>query len=115
MARQEFKPGRPYVKLNHPAQGDIVSDPAHVAGYGTGFEGNITITILDDGGKEVATEAFVQKTNGMGEVGEFWGNVEFTEEPDQQTGVVEAYSPSPKDGSKMNLVRVPIVFDTDVV
>ena len=34
--------GRPFIKVNHPAPGDVVRNPAHIAGYGTAFEGTIT-------------------------------------------------------------------------
>ena len=66
--------GHPFVKVNHPASGDIVNSPVHVAGYGT----------------------------------------EFSYSPSYQLGVVEAFEPSPKDGTPLNMVRVPIIFDASI-
>ncbi len=37
--------GRPFIKINHPAPGDMVRNPAHVAGYGTAFEGVISLVM----------------------------------------------------------------------
>lgn len=31
--------GHPFIKVNHPASGDVVKNPAHIAGHGTAFEG----------------------------------------------------------------------------
>jgi Immunoglobulin-like domain of bacterial spore germination len=36
------------MKINHPAPGDGVSNPAQVAGYGTAFEGVISVRIRDE-------------------------------------------------------------------
>jgi Immunoglobulin-like domain of bacterial spore germination len=36
------------MKINHPAPGDVVSNPAQVAGYGTAFEGVISVRIRDE-------------------------------------------------------------------
>jgi hypothetical protein len=38
------------VKINHPAPGDGIRNPEHVAGYGTAFEGMIPLRMRDDGG-----------------------------------------------------------------
>ncbi|MDQ3791347.1 MAG: Gmad2 immunoglobulin-like domain-containing protein, partial [Actinomycetota bacterium] len=50
--------GRPFIKVNHPAPGDVIRNPAHVAGYGTAFEGTISSRIRDDG--TVIAEGFAQ-------------------------------------------------------
>lgn len=69
------------VKPNYSAVGDIVPNPPHVAGYGTGFEGNIVVAVYGDGGKKLAEEGLTQKTGGMGEVGKFYGNVRLEKSP----------------------------------
>ncbi len=47
------------MKVNHPAPGDVVGNPAHVAGYGTAFEGTISLRVRDDDGTVIA-EGFAQ-------------------------------------------------------
>ena len=46
--------GRPFIKVNHPAPGDVVRNPAHVAGYSTATEGTISLRIRDDDGTVIA-------------------------------------------------------------
>ena len=101
--------GRPFIKINHPAQGDVVRNPAHVAGYGTAFEGTISLRIRDDDGTVIA-EGFTQGgSNGV--IGEFKADLEFDRRPNQRLGVVEAFEESASgSGEDLHLFRVPIVF-----
>jgi len=100
--------GRPFMKVNHPAPGDVVGNPAHVAEYGTAFEGTISLRIRDD--RTVIAEGFAQGgSNGV--IGEFKANLEFERRPNQRLGVVEAFEESASgSGEDLHLDRVPIVF-----
>jgi hypothetical protein len=62
------------VKINHPAPGDVIRNPEHVAGYGTGLEVMIPLRIRDDG--TVIAEGSTQGgSNGV--VGEFKSDLTF--------------------------------------
>ena len=100
--------GRPFIKVNHPAPGDVIRNPAHVAGYGTAFEGTISLRIRDDG--TVIAEGFAQGgSNGV--IGEFKADLEFDRRPNQRLGVVEAFEESASgSGEDLHLDSVPIVF-----
>jgi Immunoglobulin-like domain of bacterial spore germination len=101
--------GRPLIKVNHPAPGDVIRDPAHIAGYGTAFEGTISLRIRDDG--TVIGEGTTQGgSNSV--IGEFKANLEFERRPNQRLGVVEAFeeSASGSSGEELHLDRVSIVF-----
>jgi Immunoglobulin-like domain of bacterial spore germination len=100
--------GRPLIKVNHPAPGDVIRDPAHIAGYGTAFEGTISLRIRDDG--TVIGEGTTQGgSNSV--IGEFKANLEFERRPNQRLGVVEAFEESASgSGEKLHLDRVSIVF-----
>ena len=101
--------GRPFIKVNHPAPGDVVRDPAHVAGYGTAFEGVISLRIMDDDGTVIAEGTAQGGSNGV--IGEFKANLHFSRRPNQRLGVVEAYEESASgSGEDRHLHRVPIVF-----
>ena len=116
MRNPSFRPGRPLVKLNHPGQSDIVSNPVHVAGYGNGFEGTIVVRVVDDGGDELAVEGLTKKTGDVDEVGEFYGDIELERMPTQRTGVVEAWGDSSRsERDRIGLVRIPIIFESDLV
>jgi hypothetical protein len=100
--------GRPLIKVNHPAPGDVIRDPAHIAGYGTAFEGTISLRMRDDG--TVIAEGTTQGgSNGV--IGEFKANLEFERRPNQRLGVVEAFEESASgSGEELHLDRVSIVF-----
>ena len=100
--------GRPFIEVNHPAPGDVVSNPAHVAGYGTAFEGTISLRIRDDG-TVIAEGSTKGGSNGV--IGEFKANLEFDRRPNRRLGVVEAFQESASgSGEDLRLDRVPIVF-----
>lgn len=74
------------MKINHPAPGDVIRNPEHVAGYGTAFEVMIPLRIRDDG--TVIAEGSTQGgSNGV--VGEFQSDLAFQRQPNQRLGVVE--------------------------
>jgi hypothetical protein len=101
--------GRPFIKVNHPAPGDVVRNPAHVAGYGTAFEGVISLRIKDDDGTTIAEGTAQGGSNGV--IGEFKANLNFDRRPNQRLGVVEAFEESASgSGEDLHLDRVPIVF-----
>jgi len=101
--------GRPFIKINHPAPGDMVRNPAHVAGYGTAFEGVISLRMRDDDGTVIAEGTAQGGSNGV--IGEFKANLEFSRTPHQRLGVVEAFEESASgSGEDLHLDRVPIVF-----
>lgn len=114
MKNIDLDSGHPFVKVNHPASGDIVDADVHLAGYGTAFEGAISVRIKDDSGTTLGEGSFQSKgANGI--IGEFHGDIQLATMPEYQLGVIEAFESSPKDGSPLNMVRVPIVFAADIV
>jgi immunoglobulin-like protein involved in spore germination len=100
---------RTLMKINHPAPGDVVRNPAHVAGYGTAFEGVISLRIRDDDGTAIAEGSTQGGSNGV--IGEFKADLQFSRRPNQRLGVVEAFEESASgSGEELHLDRVPIVF-----
>ncbi len=102
--------GRPFIKINHPAPGDVVRNPAHVAGYGSAFEGGvISLRIRDDDGTVIAEGS--TQGGSMGVIGEFKADLQFSRRPNQRLGVVETFEESASwSGEDLHLDRVPIVF-----
>jgi len=79
--------GRPFIETNHPASGDVIRNPAHVAVYGTAFEGTISLRIRDDDGTVIAEGSTQGGSNGV--IGEFKAGLAFQRRPNQRLGVVE--------------------------
>ena len=101
--------GRPFIKINHPASGDVIKNPAHVAGYGTAFEGTISLRIRDDDGTVIAKGSTQGGSNGV--IGEFKADLQFNRRSNRRLGVVEAFEESASgSGEELHLDRVPIVF-----
>src|SRR5918997_5590071 len=101
--------GRPFIKVNHPAPGDVVRNPAHVAGYGTAIAGTISLRVHDDDGTVIAEGTAQGGSNRV--IGEFKADLEFDRTPNQRLGVVEAFEESASGpGEDLHLDRVPIVF-----
>ncbi|CAN5252238.1 hypothetical protein BH18ACT10_BH18ACT10_18980 [soil metagenome] len=100
--------GRPFIKINHPAPGDVIRNPAHVAGYGAAFEGTISLRIRDDDGTVIAGESTQGGSNGV--IGEFKANIGFTR-PHQRLGIVEAFEASASGfKEELHLDSVPIIL-----
>ena len=85
----------------------MVRSPAHIAGYGTAFEG--TISLRDDDGMVIAGGTTQGGSNGV--IGEFKATLEFARRPNQRLGVAEAFEESASgSGEELHLDLVPIVF-----
>ncbi len=97
------------MKINHPARGDVVRNPAHGAGYGTAFEGTISLRGMRDDGTVIAKGIAQGGSDGI--IGESKANLQFSRRPNQRLGVVEAFEESASgSGEDLHLDRVPIVF-----
>ena len=91
------------------APGDVVRNPAHVAGYGTAFEGTISLRVRDDDRMVIAEGTAQGGSNGV--IGEFKADLEFDRRPNQHLVVVKAFEESSSgSGEDLHLDRVPIVF-----
>ena len=100
--------GPPFIKVNHPAPDDVIRNLAMCAGYGTAFEGTISLRIRDDG--TVIAEGFAQGGS-KGVIGEFKADLTFQCRPNQRLGVMGAFEESASgSGEDLHFDRVPIVF-----
>lgn len=104
--------GRPAIRVNHPASGDVVADPVHVAGYGTAFKGSISLRVKDEVGTVVAEG---NAMGGSGPLAEYKTDLSISEKPISQLGMVEVFEHSAKDGTEIHKVSVPVVFDVGLL
>lgn len=102
----------PNIGLTQPAEGDTISNPVHVAGSGRAFEGHISLRTRDDTGTVIAESNTV---GGTAEVLPFEVNLSFVQKPQCETGVVEAFTVNPKDGSELDLTSVPVKFSASTL
>ena len=99
----------PAINLTSPAWGADVPSPVTVSGQSDTFEGNVQLRVFDSAYRVVGTGAATGGTNGA--YGNFTANITYTV-PVTQTGVVEAYFRSAKDGSSMGQADMRVRLTT---
>ncbi|MCL6558390.1 MAG: GerMN domain-containing protein [Firmicutes bacterium] len=98
----------PVIWVYRPQPGQRVTSPLIVTGSARVFEATVQVRLLD-GEKRVITSASGMATAGAPERGEFTIKLEF-KPPKTDKGYLEVFWPSPKDGSPLDVVRIPLAF-----
>jgi len=104
--RAMFDPFLPAIVVESPTIGSRVSSPVTVTGTANVFEATVTVRVLDANGHEIA-RAFTQATCGTGCRGAFSLAITYRVSS-EQPGVIEAFEQSAKDGSPINVQRIPV-------
>jgi len=98
------------ITIDTPTQGITITSPVTVTGLGVGFEGNLSVRILDATGFEIGSGYATITAGGMGEQGPYMGVVTFTVPHTTQMGRVQVYSVSPRDGAIEHLASVSVML-----
>ncbi|MFA5885083.1 MAG: GerMN domain-containing protein [Acidimicrobiia bacterium] len=106
--RTDFTDVTPAILLESVAPGDAVTSPVKVAGTSNTFESNVRIQVVGADGTVLA-DTFTTGQGGMGTWGPFAASVPFAKGTNT-TGKVVVFEDSPKDGSMVNVVEVPVRF-----
>lgn len=88
--------------------GQRVDSPVTIAGTANVFEATVSVRILDASGDQIAT-GFTTATCGSGCRGRYSTSLAFRV-GSVQPGRVQAYEVSAKDGSRINLVDIPVTL-----
>lgn len=110
---QPFEPNmsvvwEPTIWVTEPKEGDLVTSPIKVKGSARVFEAAVSLRLVDANGN-VLNKTFTMASEGAPGRGTFEAELTF-EQPKTDTGYVEVFWGSPKDGSEMDLVRIPVKF-----
>lgn len=97
------------IALVAPRAGDGVTSLLLVTGYGRTFEATVLLEVTDGRG-QVLARTFTTAAAGNGDWGSFSQEIKLDSQPATVTGNVVAYEESAKDGSRMSVVTVPVVF-----
>jgi len=81
----------------------------HVAGKAQVFEAMLAVSLVDEHDEVIAT-GFARASKGAPEWGEFAIDFYYTPPATAQLVTLQAYEPSPKDGSPNSLVETPVVL-----
>lgn len=112
--RDDFANVRPSILIEQPYPGAEVTNPLTIQGESNTFEATVRYAITTGGGDGVLlTEGFTTATGGMGIWGSFQVTVDLTDfASDYQPGPgsIIMWEDSPRDGSQLNVVEIPIVL-----
>jgi hypothetical protein len=98
----------PPILVETPRPFATVGDPVRVAGSANTFEATVHLELLDEAGNVLADE-FVTATSGSGTRGTFDATLAVPEGV-AGPGTVLAFEISARDGSRTNVVRVPVTI-----
>ncbi|MCD6291504.1 MAG: LysM peptidoglycan-binding domain-containing protein, partial [Anaerolineae bacterium] len=96
----------PGIILTTPTDGQAVGNPITVTGRSDTFEGNVIVDVLDYRFRRVGTA--ITMGGSMGAYAPFSTTVAYRGVSRAQWGYVEAYTRSPKDGSKQDATTVRV-------
>lgn len=108
IGRSNYEQLTPAILVETPAVGDTITSPARLTGSANTFEAAFVIDILDANGK-LLQEQHAQATSGTGTRGTFDVSVPFKVDQ-KQPGKVIVFELSAKDGSKTNVVEIPVTL-----
>jgi len=98
------------IQLAIPAAGDTITSPQALTGMAYAFEGTVHVRLYVDGVQEPIAETFVTG-RGDGELGDFQGELEFTNDINASHGVLVLTSEGGEDGAPIaaQVIRVRFV------
>jgi len=97
------------IVVNTPAPNDRISRTVHISGVARVFEGQVVFAIKDTQGKVLA-QGTTLASAGAPQWGIFAADLAFEPPANQQSGTLEVFTRSPRDGSVIDLVIVPVVL-----
>jgi len=108
VGRADYADLLPAIVVTSLVIGELVTSPVTIAGTANVFEATVSIGILDARGVEIAT-TFTTATCGSGCRGAYSASVGYALN-NEQRGTVEVYEVSANDGSRINVVDIPVVL-----
>ncbi|MEU9739407.1 Gmad2 immunoglobulin-like domain-containing protein [Micromonospora chersina] len=104
--RDDYADLLPPIVVTAPAIGDRVGSPVTVTGTADVYEATVSVRILDAAGQEIGT-TFTTASCGSGCRGGYRVDVRYRR-PAAGPGTIEVYEVSARDGSRINVVRIPV-------
>lgn len=98
------------MKLLSPESNSKVKSPLIIKGEALVFENQLSYQLFDEDGSVLAEGSGYANSPDMGEFGEFEIKIDFPE-PKGNSGSLEVFDYSAKDGSKIDVVKIPVTFE----
>ena len=106
-ARDDFETLTPAILVESPLSFEEVGNPVRATGTANTFEANFQYELTDTDGR-IVDESFVTATSGSGERGTFDFTTSEYEIPFDGVGALIVFELSAEDGSRINLVEIPV-------
>ena len=106
--RASFADQLPAILVQSPGIGERVSSPVTISGTADVFEAVVSIAILDEHRRTVAS-TFTMATCGTGCRGSYTTDVRY-DVGTRQPGTIRVYEVSAKDGSPLHIVEIPVIL-----
>lgn len=97
------------IKVSVPKSGDEVGLPLTISGEARVFENQFNYELKDGNGKFLSSGSLYANSPDVGQFGAFNKEI-FYEEPETDSGILEVFDYSAKDGTKENIVAVQLKF-----
>lgn len=97
------------IKVDKPRAGTAVSSPLLVKGEARTFESTFQIRLKDSGGKIIKEKTATYQASDTGQFGAF-GELLIFDKPETDTGTLEVFSLSAKDGTEIDKITIPLKF-----
>ena len=97
------------IEVSYPHSGTDIGYILSITGRARVFENNFNYRLSDSAGNILAEGYAMANAPDVGEFGPFTVTTHYTP-PTTTAGVLNVFSGSPKDGSEINIVRIPIRF-----
>ncbi len=98
----------PLIVVTSPAVDERVTNPITVTGTANVFEATVSLRLLDSTGRQLAT-TFTTATCGSGCRGTYSVQLPYRLGTEQR-GTLQVYEVSPRDGTRVNVVDLPVVL-----
>jgi hypothetical protein len=106
--RADLSDQLPFILVQSPLLGERVSSPVHISGTADVFEAVVSIAILDQNGRVIAS-TFTMATCGTGCRGTWETDVAYDVAATQH-GTIRVYEVSAMDGSEIHVVNIPVTL-----
>ena len=107
LSRADFRSFEPAIFVESPGVGAQLPDPFVLSGTASVYEGSFTAQLTDDAGRRVV-RATLQASKGAPSRGSFRKTVVYSSSASH--GTLTFYSQSAEDGSRQNVVTIPVTF-----
>jgi hypothetical protein len=109
LSRSDYEELSPAILVESPTLGNTVGSPLRVRGSANVFEAVFIVNIINSNGLIIADQV-VTATSGTGTRGTFDVTIPFTVDQAGLGGLI-VFSESPKDGSQINVVEIPLQLE----